>query len=136
MPRRLSQFIALLAALVLPFTLLLVRRKQAKALVPQPRGFVLGLYAGVPDYDYAEELDRITATGATCVSLQAIYRMDTGHSNEIRRHPTSSPTEASLRRTFEQARVRGLRMMFFPTINMRDEAENADWWRGNIAPDD
>ena len=27
-------------------------------------------------------------------------------------------------------------MMFFPTLNMRDEAENADWWRGNIAPED
>jgi hypothetical protein len=133
MPRRL---LALLALLALPLTLWFVGRRQKKALVPQPRGFVLGLYAGVPDYDYGEELDRIAATGATCVSLQAIYRMDTGHSNEIHRHPTSSPSEASLRRTFQQAHVRGLRMMFFPTLNMRDEADNADWWRGNIRPDD
>ena len=125
-----------LAILALPFTLWFAGRRQRKVLVPQPRGMVLGLYAGVPDYDYAEELDRIAATGATCVSLQAIYRMDTGHSNEIRRHPTSSPTEESLRRTFRQARVRGLRMMLFPTINLRDEADNADWWRGNIEPDD
>ena len=130
------RLLILFALLALPATLFFVRRSQHRALVPQPRGFVLGLYAGVPDYDYAEELDRIAATGATCVSLQAIYRMDTGHSVEIRRHPTSSPTEAALCRTFQQARVRGLRMMFFPTINMRDEAENADWWRGNIAPDD
>lgn len=133
MSRRL---LVLLALLILPLTLWQVRRVQARALVPQPRGMVLGLYAGVPDYDYADELDRIAATGATCVSLQAIYRMDTGHSSEIRRHPTSSPTEAALLRTFRQAKVRGLRMMFFPTLNMRDEAENADWWRGNIAPDD
>ena len=125
-----------LAILTLPITLWLIHRKQRRALVPQPRGIVLGLYAGEPDYDYGEELDRIAATGATCVSLQAIYRMDTGQSNEIRRHPTSSPTEDALRRTFRQARVRGLRMMFFPTINLRDEAENADWWRGNIKPDD
>ncbi len=125
-----------LAILALPATLLLVRRMQRRALVPQPRGMVLGLYAGVPDYDYGEELTRIAATGATCVSLQAIYRMDTGHSNAIRRHPTSSPTEEGLRLTFRQARARGLRMMFFPTLNMRDEAENADWWRGNLAPDD
>ena len=136
MTRRLPILIALLAMLVLPLTLRVAGRKQRRALVPQPRGMVLGLYAGVPDYDYREELDRIAATGATCVSLQAIYRMDTGHSNEIRRHPTSSPTEESLRRTFQQAKVRGLRMMFFPTINMRDEADNADWWRGNIQPDD
>lgn len=133
MPRRI---LVLLAILGLPVTLLLVRRMQRKALVPQPRGMVLGLYAGVPDYDYHEELDRIAATGATCVSLQAIYRMDTGHSTEIRRHPTSSPTEESLRRTFREAKVRGLRMMFFPTINLRDEADNADWWRGNIEPSD
>ncbi|MBK8791460.1 MAG: hypothetical protein IPO28_15335 [Holophagaceae bacterium] len=131
MTRRL---LILLALITLPASLFFVRRSQRRALVPQPRGFVLGLYAGVPDYDYAEELDRIAATGATCVSLQAIYRMDTGQSVEIRRHPTSSPTEAALRRTFHQAEERGLRMMFFPTINMRDEAENAEWWRGNIAP--
>ena len=130
------RLLVLLAALALPLTLALVHRMQRKALVPQPRGFVLGLYAGVPDYDYREELDRIAATGATCVSLQAIYRMDKGNSTEIRRHPTSSPSEAALLRTFHEARVRGLRMMFFPTINMRDEAENADWWRGNLAPDD
>jgi hypothetical protein len=130
------RILALLAIVALPLTLWMIHRKQRRALVPQPRGMVLGLYAGVPDYDYAEELDRIAATGATCVSLQAIYRMDTGQSNEIRRHPTSSPTEASLRRTFEQAKVRGLRMMFFPTINLRDEADNAEWWRGNIAPSD
>ena len=133
MPRRI---LVALTILILPLTLWFVRRMHRKALVPQPRGMVLGLYAGVPDYDYAEELDRIAATGATCVSLQAIYRMDTGHSTEIRRHPTSSPTEESLRRTFRQAKVRGLRMMFFPTINLRDEADNADWWRGNIQPSD
>jgi len=133
MPRRI---LALIALLGLPLTLWFAHRMQRRALVPQPRGMVLGLYAGVPDYDYREELDRIAATGATCVSLQAIYRMDTGHSNEIHRHPTSSPTEASLLRTFREAKVRGLRMMFFPTINLRDEAENADWWRGNIEPDD
>jgi hypothetical protein len=130
------RILALVAALALPLTLGFVARRQRRTLVPQPRGMVLGLYAGVPDYDYHEELDRIAATGATCVSLQAIYRMDTGHSDEIRRHPTSSPTEAALRRTFRQARARGLRMMFFPTLNMRDEADNADWWRGNIRPDD
>ena len=133
MIRRLLPWAALLA---LPFSLLLVRRIERRRLVPQPRGIVLGLYAGVPDYDYAAELDHIRDSGATAVSLQAIYRMDTGHSTEIRRHPTSSPTEESLRRTFYQAKVRGLRMMFFPTLNMRDEADNADWWRGNIAPDD
>ncbi len=124
----------LLTILVLPLTLVFVQRAQRKALVPQPRGMVLGLYAGLPDYDYSEELDRIAATGATCVSLQAIYRMDKGTSNEVGRHPTSSPTEESLRRTFRQARARSLRMMFFPTLNMREEAENAEWWRGNIEP--
>ena len=133
MPRRL---LALIALLGLPFALWLVHRMQRRALVPQPRGFVLGLYAGEPDYDYHEELDRIAASGATCVSLQAIYRMDTYHSDEIRRHPTSSPTDAALLNTFREAKVRGLRMMFFPTINLRDEAENETWWRGNIEPRD
>ena len=132
MIRRLCILIAILA---LPLTLAFVRRAQHRALVPQPRGMVLGLYAGLPDYDYGEELARIATTGATCVSLQAIYRMDTGQSNEIRRHPTSSPSEAALVLTFQQAKARGLRMMFFPTLNMRDEAENAEWWRGNISPD-
>ena len=101
--------LALLAILVLPLTLRFVGRRQRKALVPQPRGMVLGLYAGIPDYDYHEELDHIAATGATCVSLQAIYRMETGRSNEVVRHPTSSPSEAALLRTFQQARDHRLR---------------------------
>ena len=130
------RILLLLLTLALPVGLVVIRRAQRRALVPQPRGMVLGLYAGIPDYDYAEELDRIAATGATCVSLQAIYRMDRGTSSEVHRHPTSSPTQAALLRTFRQARARSLRIMFFPTINMRDEAENADWWRGNIAPAD
>jgi len=127
---------ALTALAALPALLLGVRRIQKKHLVPQPRGMVLGLYAGIPDYDYGEELARIRRTGATAVSLQAIYRMDRYDSVEVRRHPTSSPTERALRRTFRQAKGEGLRMMFFPTINLRDEADNAKWWRGNIKPKD
>jgi len=128
--------LSIAALLALPVAMALIRRRERRVLVPQPRGMVLGLYAGLPDYDYREELDRIKATGATCVSLQAIYRMDDAHSCEIHRHPTSSPTEESLRRTFQEARADQLRIMFFPTINLRDEAGNATWWRGNIEPSD
>ena len=132
----LKKLLAIAALLALPVAMFLIRRRERRVLVPQPRGMVLGLYAGLPDYDYRHELDRIAGTGATCVSLQAIYRMEKGTSCEIRRHPTSSPTEAALRRTFRQARQARLRTMFFPTINLRDEAENARWWRGNIEPSD
>ena len=128
------RLIAILAFLGLPFALWRIHLMRERTLVPQPRGMVLGLYAGNPEYDYHAELDRIAASGATCVSLQAIYRMDTYHSNDIRRHPTSSPTDAALLRTFREAKVRGLRMMFFPTINLRNEAENDTWWRRNIEP--
>ncbi|MBP1625620.1 MAG: hypothetical protein H6Q00_95 [Holophagaceae bacterium] len=130
------KLLIVIALLALPIALGVVRHKQQHRLVPQPRGMVLGLYAGVPDYDYREELERIAASGATCVTLQAIYRMERYDSVEVVRHPTSSPTERSLQRTFQQARRLGLRMMFFPTINLRDEAENAKWWRGNIKPQD
>ncbi len=132
-PRKVLAAAALAA---LPIALVATRRRMRTRLVPQPRGMVLGLYAGLPDYDYGAELARIRETGATAVSLQAIYRMDRYDSLEIRRHPTSSPTELSLRRTFRQAKAQGLRMMFFPTINLRDEADNAKWWRGNIKPKD
>ncbi len=130
------QILAIAALLALPAALAVIRRLERHKLVPQPRGMVLGLYAGMPDYDYREELERIRDAGATCVSLQAIYRMDSGHACEIRRHPTSSPAEAALRRTFREARAAGLRILFFPTINIRDEADNARWWRGNIEPSD
>lgn len=128
--------ISWISLLILPVVLLGMSRREDRRLTPQPRGMVLGLYSGIPDYDYAEELTRIAQSGATCVSLQAIYRMETGRSIEIVRHPTSSPTEESLRRTFRQARMLGLRMMFFPTLNMRDEATDETWWRGNIQPSD
>ena len=124
------------AIVVLPLTLWIFFHRQKKCLTPQPRGMVLGLYAGIPDYDYRKELNRIAGTGATCVSLQAIYRMERFDSNEVARHPTSSPTEESLRRTFLEAKVQKLRMMLFPTINLRDEADNAAHWRGNIEPRD
>ena len=134
--KQLKKLLAWSAILALPATLILVRHRENKRLTPQPRGMVLGLYAGIPDYDYREELDRIASTGATCVSLQAIYRMERYDSNEVVRHPTSSPTDEALLRTFRQAKVRGLRMMFFPTINLRAEADNEKWWRGNIKPKD
>jgi hypothetical protein len=128
--------LAIAVLLGFPVLLGLLYHRVKHRLVPQPRGMVLGLYAGLPDYDYGAELTRIAESGANAVSLQAIYRMEHFDSVELVRHPTSSPTEASLRRTFRQARARGLRMMFFPTINLRDEAANATWWRGNIQPRD
>lgn len=128
--------LAMVALLGMPIFLGLLPVRLKARLVSQPRGMVLGLYAGLPDYDYGAELTRIAQTGATAVSLQAIYRMERFDSVEVVRHPTSSPTEESLHRTFRQARERGLRMMFFPTINLRDETDNATWWRGNIEPKD
>ncbi len=111
-------------------------RKEKNRMTPQPRGIVLGMYSGVPDYDYRDELRHIADSGAQAVSLQAIYRMENYDSVEVVRHPTSSPTEESLRRTFKQAKALGLRMMFFPTINLRNEAHDPTWWRGNIQPKD
>ena len=128
------RLLAIAALLALPVLLGILHHVEKVRLVPQPRGIVLGLYAGMPDYDYADELTRIQESGATAVSLQAIYRMEFYDSVDVVRHPTSSPTEESLRRTFREARERGLRMMFFPTINLRNEASNAAWWRGNIKP--
>jgi len=128
--------LAMVALLGMPIFLGILPVRLKARLVSQPRGMVLGLYAGLPDYDYGAELTRIAQTGATAVSLQAIYRMERFDSVEVVRHPTSSPTEESLRRSFRQARERGLRMMFFPTINLRDETDNATWWRGNIEPKD
>jgi hypothetical protein len=128
--------LAVLALLGVPFLLGFLHRREKRLMTPQPRGIVLGLYSGVPDYDYNQELTRIAESGARAVSLQAIYRMERFDSTEVVRHPTSSPTDASLLRTFRQARQKGLRMMFFPTINLRDEADNETWWRGNIEPRD
>jgi hypothetical protein len=130
------RLLSLVSLALLPLAVWGVRRRQAKALVPQPRGIVLGMYTGEPDYVYDKEMARIKATGATCVTLQAIYRMDSGHSNEVHRHPTSSPTEAALLENFRIAKRLGLRVMFFPTINLKDEKENVTFWRGNIAPSD
>ena len=130
------RFLAIAALLGFPFLLGWLRQREKNGLVPQPRGMVLGLYAGVPDYDYGAELSRIAGSGATAVSLQVIYLMEHFDSVEVLRHPTSSPTEATLRRTLRQARGRGLRILFFPTINLIDETDSATWWRGNIQPKD
>ena len=122
---------------LISFTLItLIYFRNAKKILLQPRGMVLGLYAGLPEYNYSFELHKIASTGATCVSIQAIYLMETGNSCEINRHPTSSPSELNLRRIFQKAKANNLRILFFPTINIKGEANNAKWWRGNIEPSD
>ena len=128
--------LAILAILTLFITTLIIHHKIKQKSLVQPRGMVLGLYAGLPDYDYYNELRQIAKIGAKCVSIQAIYLMNTGNSCDIHQHPTSSPTEASLRRTFREAKANRLRILFFPTINIKGEASNAKWWRGNIEPSD
>lgn len=129
-----KRIMTILAIVALPVAMFIVHYGINQKSLLQPRGMVLGLYAGIPTYNYSNELRRISDTGATCVSIQAIYLMDTGNSCEIHRHPTSSPTEASLRQTFREAKDNQLRILFFPTINIRGEANNAKWWRGNIEP--
>jgi hypothetical protein len=124
----------ILAMILLIIAIFVIHHKISRRSLLQPRGMVLGLYAGVPNYDYHKELEQIANAGATCVSIQAIYLMDTGNSCEIQRHPTSSPTEASLQQTLREAKRHQLRTLLFPTINIRGEASNARWWRGNIEP--
>jgi hypothetical protein len=130
------KILAILALLAFPLMWMGVRRHMRRERVPQARGMVLGLYAYSPDYDYGPELIRLAASGAHCVSLQPLYRMESHDSVDIVRNPIASPTEESLLRTFRQAKALGLRMMFFPTINIRGEADDPTWWRGNIEPRD
>lgn len=119
---------------IISVIIILISIKLKNRSIIQPRGMVLGLYAGIPDYDYREELKQIAETGATCVNIQALYFMETGTSCTIYSHPTNSPTEFNLRQTFKEAKANRLRVMFFPTINIKGEANNAKWWRGNIKP--
>ncbi len=128
--------LAILALLAFPLMLLGVRHYRKSLLTPMPRGMVLGLYATSPDYDYGFEIGRIAATGAQCMTIQPLYRMERFDSNDVVCKPIASPTDETLRRTFRQARAHGLRVMFFPTINIRGEAQDPTWWRGNIEPSD
>lgn len=128
--------LAILALLAFPLMWWGLGRHMHKLPVAQPRGMVLGLYAYSPDYDYGPELVRIAGIGAHCVTLQPLYLMESHDATEIVRNPIASPTEESLLRTFRQGKALGLRMMFFPTINIRGEANDPTWWRGNIEPRD
>ena len=125
--------LGLLVLVVVPTHLML---HKAERYHPQARGMVLGLYANDPNFDYGEPLKRMASLGVRTASLQFIYYMDEFSSHEITQHPINSPTNENLRRTIRQARSLGMRVMIFPTLNLRNEAQDDKHWRGNIEPND
>ncbi len=134
--RRFAATLSLLGLLLVVMTTTCLVLKKIDNYKPQARGMVLGLYANDPKFNYGEALRRMASLGVQAASLQFIYFMDEFSSLEIKPHPVNTPTDENLRRTIRQARSLGMRVMIFPTINIRDEAQNEKYWRGNIEPKD
>lgn len=128
--KRFASTLTLLGLLVLVVVPTRFMLHKAERYHPQARGMVLGLYANDPNFDYGEPLKRMASLGVRAASLQFIYYMDEFSSHEITQHPINSPTNENLRRTIRQARSLGMRVMIFPTLNLRNEAQDDKHWRG------
>jgi hypothetical protein len=113
---------------------------RAGPLIAQPlpleqRGVALGLFAEDPAFDYRPLLQEIAATGATHVSLIVPHYQHDVRSVRIAPHPRLSPAPEAVRRTLQQARKLGLRVLLFPILRVAHKA-TVEEWRGSLRPSD
>ncbi|HAA53371.1 MAG TPA: hypothetical protein DCE42_01365 [Myxococcales bacterium] len=96
------------------------------------RGVSLGLFASDPLYDYGGFLDELVRLGATDVLIVSSWTLKSMHDDIIQPSKGHSPSPSNLRRTLRQARERGFRVGFMPTIRLarRGKAQ----WRGRLHP--
>lgn len=99
------------------------------------KGVGLGLFASDPDYDYGALLDEIRAVGATDVQLTVVWaqqRIDSSRIHRSTRPSTMTASDATVLRTLQQAKARGLRTTLFPIVRLEEHTPKE--WRGRIAP--
>lgn len=97
------------------------------------RGVALGLYNQDPEADYGPDVDGIAATGATHISIIAVYFEETIHSTHITSRPGYTPSRETLRRTLKQAKAKGLTVTLFPIVHITKRGPGE--WRGKIDAD-
>lgn len=97
------------------------------------KGIALGLYNQDPEADYGTDIEGIAATGATHISVIAVFFEETVHSTHIGARKGYSPSRATILRTLRQAKARGLVVTLFPIVHI--EKRGPGEWRGKLDAD-
>lgn len=97
------------------------------------RGVGLGLFATDPAYDYAHLLNEIVEHGATDVLIVVPWYQTHLGSHDIEPRAQFSPDDATVVRTLQQAKARGLRTTLLPIVRLK--RRTATEWRGKIRPE-
>lgn len=132
-------FATLLALLVLASPHLVCARPLAPDRVDAARvtsfqrGVGLGLFASDPDYDYGTLLDEIRDHGATDVLVVVVWYQSHVTAHDIAPRAGFSPSDATVKRTIEQAKARGLRVSLLPIVRLVRRTPTE--WRGRIQPE-
>ncbi len=101
---------------------------------PAIRGVSLTMTTSVPDFNYAPFLAEIAALGANSVSLVIPWYQENARSVEVSPLEGKTPSDEVLRRTIRQARDARLDVLLYPTLLLREGAD--EQWRGSIDPAD
>ncbi|MBI3722906.1 hypothetical protein HY251_02965 [bacterium] len=105
-------------------------RRQA----PFLRGVCVTLHDEDPEADYTREIDEVaTRLGVSHVSVVFHLDQENARSGAPRRG-RRTPSEATVRRTLEAARARGLSTLVMPIVVLDRPAKGE--WRGSLSPPD
>ncbi|HEV8336884.1 MAG TPA: hypothetical protein VGR67_10740 [Candidatus Polarisedimenticolia bacterium] len=96
------------------------------------KGMVLGIFSkSEPDY-FRRSLDELSSLGVDSVSLIVPKVQEDVRSTGFHDDPWITPADESLRRAAREAHRRGMRVLLFPIVYVRDLEEGE--WRGTLAP--
>jgi len=97
------------------------------------RGFTIGVYPG--DTEAAlRRVDEVASTGATWVALVTSWSQNDVSSSLIARSADVTAPDAAVRNAMRRARARGLRVLLFPILTVRQTRVGE--WRGALRPRD
>ncbi|HUH05275.1 MAG TPA: hypothetical protein VML75_24925 [Kofleriaceae bacterium] len=96
----------------------------------------MGLYPGTADPGVTHDrmVDEIADLGATHVALVVSWEQEHVRSNAIRRTARTSVSDAVVARAAARARARGLKVLLFPILTVRQARPGE--WRGTLVPAD
>lgn len=98
------------------------------------RGFAVGVYPGDDEATVSRRVDEVAGTGATWISLVVSWQQEHLRSTLIARSPAVTSPDVAVRRAMRRARERGLRVLLFPILTVRQTRMGE--WRGTLRPRD
>jgi hypothetical protein len=97
------------------------------------RGFAVGIYPGDRGASL-RRIDEVAALGSSWVALVVSWQQEDVRSSEIGPSPSVTAPDAEIRAALRRARERGLKVLLFPILTVRQTRMGE--WRGALRPGD